>query len=210
MIACEKCSVWQHIVCLQKSGQIGKQNSLDDINFVCHKCEQEDVDILDEEAPPSPKRQKTDQYDLPPLIQSSWIQPSAVRAEPPITTMSSNNERLPPILPNPTQTVQPTVSSEQQHQSFRLPNVAQLNAIIQSQSQPIVVGVQQQENMPAVDAQQIIEQITETQQSSLPAPVVTAPSAPAIQTTAPDETSTALPTAINEKDLQSVTTSSTL
>ena len=45
MIACEKCGVWQHIKCLQKSGQIEKLKNMDDVVFVCRPCEDQIVDI---------------------------------------------------------------------------------------------------------------------------------------------------------------------
>ncbi|KAI8064580.1 hypothetical protein BC940DRAFT_305433 [Gongronella butleri] len=50
MVACEKCSEWQHMACLQKSHQIPTNAAaLEAFTFVCHRClseeERMDVDI---------------------------------------------------------------------------------------------------------------------------------------------------------------------
>jgi hypothetical protein len=110
MIACEKCGVWQHIKCLQKSGQIEKRKNMDDVAFVCHPCENQEVDIDGDAEEPQSKRMKVDsvqpmdyQHQLltpqnlmqipqqQPIV--SWQQPSAVRGPyyPPTTSV------LPPI-----------------------------------------------------------------------------------------------------------------
>lgn len=203
MIACEKCSLWQHITCLQKSGQIGKSTSLDDINFVCHKCEDlVDIDIV-EDKESQQKRQKIDtsmnngKIDLP-LIQSSWQQPSAVRAEPPIN--SSRDHITPvnttPILPNLVNNttnanyislqalsrVPPTAESTTTTPVVTpYANVGQPNCIadvlppvqsnsVQSPANPIVTS--------DVQAQNLIHQVAQ------PTPIVTAPSVPIIEATA--------------------------
>lgn len=131
MIACEKCGVWQHIACLENSGQVEKNKSLDDITFVCHKCEndqQVDIDGDQEEEQPVYKKQRLEynggaesmEYQhtdpaaasvtsmmtnttLPPIQQSSWQQPSAVRGggyniQPPIHNGNSPYQ-MPSILP---------------------------------------------------------------------------------------------------------------
>ncbi|KAG2236889.1 hypothetical protein INT48_002702 [Thamnidium elegans] len=210
MIACEKCSVWQHIICLQKSGQIGKSNSLDDINFVCHKCEDlVDIDIVDEEEEKlRQKRQKIDplmnngKIDLP-LIQSSWQQSSAVRAEPPINNskdhitpvnttpilpnfinnttnnnyismQSAMREIVPPVSIESTPIVTPYANVGQPNCTADvLPSIVVQSNSIQSSQNPIVAS----QNMPAVQAQNLIQQVAQ------PTPIVTAPSVPTIEAT---------------------------
>lgn len=186
MIACEKCSLWQHIACLQKSGQIGKGTSLDDINFICHKCE-DLVDIVDEgvQDEPQQKRQKIDtstnngKIDLP-LIQSSWQQPSAVRAEPAPPIHSSSDHITPPavntapILPN---LINNTTNANYVSLQALLrvsptavtpnANVGQPNCTAQVQSNPI-----QSPANPIVNS------------DVQPTPIVTAPSVPTIEATA--------------------------
>ncbi|CEP18024.1 hypothetical protein [Parasitella parasitica] len=56
LIACEKCGTWQHIVCLERSGQLSKTESMDNLKFVCRKCEKHQ-----EEEERERKRQR-DQY----------------------------------------------------------------------------------------------------------------------------------------------------
>ncbi|KAI8991534.1 hypothetical protein BDF20DRAFT_845148 [Mycotypha africana] len=67
MVACEKCGVWQHIKCLQKSGYVDKSKSLDNISFICSSCERKEqeveVDIGDEQQSYSHKRQRMNYYD---------------------------------------------------------------------------------------------------------------------------------------------------
>lgn len=52
MIACEKCDTWQHIQCLQQSGQVDKNvDQLEEVSFICQSCptKEEDMDIDIEE-----------------------------------------------------------------------------------------------------------------------------------------------------------------
>ncbi|ORE05211.1 hypothetical protein BCV72DRAFT_142588 [Rhizopus microsporus var. microsporus] len=52
MIACEKCDTWQHIQCLQRSGQVDKNaDQLEEVSFICQSCstKEEDMDIDIEE-----------------------------------------------------------------------------------------------------------------------------------------------------------------
>lgn len=68
MIACEKCGVWQHIKCLQKSGQVDTRKNMDDVAFVCRPCENQIVDIVNDE--PQPKKVKVGHVnqELPPQL----------------------------------------------------------------------------------------------------------------------------------------------
>ncbi|KAI7905681.1 uncharacterized protein BX663DRAFT_500560 [Cokeromyces recurvatus] len=92
MVACEKCGTWQHIACLRKSGQVNQDTNLNNINFICQKCENRKEDEIQQY-----KKQRIDNYipiansnyqqSYAPInphissIQSSWQlqQPSAIR-----------------------------------------------------------------------------------------------------------------------------------
>lgn len=58
MIACEKCGVWQHIKCLQKSGQLETRKNMEEVAFVCRPCENQIVDIVDDEEEKDLRQQK--------------------------------------------------------------------------------------------------------------------------------------------------------
>ncbi|KAI9475827.1 MAG: hypothetical protein EXX96DRAFT_574805 [Benjaminiella poitrasii] len=103
MVACEKCGIWQHISCLQKYGQIGQNANMDNINFICQNCENDDDDIdIEKDDGQKYKRQKTDSHSVTsmptvamnyqsqninvdpriPSMQTSWqfqYQPSVIR-----------------------------------------------------------------------------------------------------------------------------------
>lgn len=208
MIACENCGVWQHIACLEKSGQVEKQKSLDDITFVCRKCEEE----------PQQKKQKMDHEQqnthlphiqstippvspiLPPLINNnthvqaqSPLEAQPTTSLPPRTTI----EQLSPVVPRPVP-IEPTVTPVTQS----APNVQQrittaglLPPVDESITVQFITPVFEQQpavqqTLLASEAQHLIQQSQpiDITPSALTLPTVTAPSAPTIQTTAPADT----------------------
>lgn len=122
MIACEGCGTWQHIRCLQKAGQIDKQRkSLDNVSFFCRSCieresQEVDIDGLDDQEEPAPKKQKENgpvQIRLP-NINANGHRPAGSAVLPPPPTM--NYHPVPPPIPYPPQ---PQEQQPQQQQQWR-------------------------------------------------------------------------------------------
>lgn len=216
MIACENCGVWQHIKCLEKSGLVQKQKSLDNITFICRKCEAEE---------PQQKKQKSDHELQQHAIQLPHIQsaiPSINSILPPLTNNNPHVQALPSLEAQPSNhlpphapleqlspmvvpcpvpieaTVTPAIQSAprvQQHITTAagiLPPVDQTTTVVQS-TPTVVEPAVQQVTLPVSGAQHCIEQalpapVTVAPSAPLAPPIVTSPSAPTIQTTAPAET----------------------
>lgn len=213
MIACESCGVWQHIKCLQKSGQVEKQKSLEDITFICRKCEEE----------PQQKKQKIDHEQeqpqlphiqstippitsiLPPLIHNNThVQAQSPLEAQPSTPLSPHAtlKQLPSIVPRPVPIepiVTPTTQSAPPHVQQHITTAGLIPPVespITAQSITSVIDSQPavQPTLPASDAQHLIEQALPSPVPAVAAPsvpllpIVTAPSAPAIQTAAPADT----------------------
>lgn len=154
MVACEKCGTWQHIACLQKSGQIASSDSMDNLKFVCQKCERHQ-----EEEERERKRQREQYYSaiasppvpgayIPqmPTLQSSWQpqqqqhqQPSPARPSPPMPVAQQPQQHAPPQpYRPPTTSVLPPIRSHP-------PNQTQY---FQPSTQPALHQIQQRPVMP--------------------------------------------------------------
>ncbi|GAN08211.1 conserved hypothetical protein [Mucor ambiguus] len=146
LVACEKCGTWQHIACLQKSGQIASSESMDNLKFVCQKCERH------QEEERERKRQREQYYSaiasppvpgayIPqmPTLQSSW-QPQQQQTSParPSSSMPIAQQPPQPYRP-PTTSVLPPIRSHppNQAQQFQPPAQAQ-TAFHQIQQRPVV------------------------------------------------------------------------
>lgn len=154
MIACEKCGVWQHIACLQKSGIIEKDKSLDSLEFVCQRCddgknEEEFADdeptgtgfryFIETRLPETHNQVSHVPVKLPP-IQSTWQhQPSSVRdnleASPsfiPYSPQSSNNPS------QPVNTSQPLISKPNLHGLSSMGNTTLQSILNQERISPVI------------------------------------------------------------------------
>jgi hypothetical protein len=162
LVACERCGTWQHIACLQKSGQISKNESLDNLKFVCHKC-----DRYQEEEEREHKRQRNEYYNAiasPPIpsghtpqmptLQSSWHPQqnpsSAIRASQPISVAQQHQHSHQHTHQHPQQqqAYHPPNSSVLPPIRSHLPNQAQAHAQQQQQLHqplPIYNHIQQQQ-----------------------------------------------------------------
>jgi hypothetical protein len=146
MVACEKCGIWQHIKCLQKSGQVEKTKSMDNVTFICQKCENKPDDIVaDVHQHKKPKTDYTNStsndtvsssYHQFPSMQSTWQpqhQPSAVRGNhPPMTAPLVQHVYYPPsisVLPPIRATLPPPPQQQQQYPYYPTPSYPQIHAI---------------------------------------------------------------------------------
>ncbi|KAI8643241.1 hypothetical protein BD408DRAFT_482172 [Parasitella parasitica] len=193
LMACEKCGTWQHIACLEKSGQIPKTESMDNLKFVCGKCER----LLEEEERER-KRQRSQNYSTtaPPSasttgstpqmhsLQTSWqYQPSAVRANQSMPQQQvyqpPNNSVLPPIgsyVPNQTSQVphqqslpmydHQTQQQQQQQQQPLMPHYYPSQQLPQQHDgYPPIASHQQRQ--PFLNTSQAYPQATESQQQTI-------------------------------------------
>ncbi|CAO0799772.1 unnamed protein product [Mucor circinelloides] len=151
LVACEKCGTWQHIACLQKSGQIAQSESMDNLKFVCHKCEKHQ-----QEEERERKRQREQYYSaiasppvpgayIPqmPTLQSPWQpqqqQPSPVASSPSIPV--AQQQPQPQSYRPPNTSVLPPIRSYPMNQAEQFQPAAQTQpAFSQIQQRPVIAN----------------------------------------------------------------------
>lgn len=150
-MACEKCGTWQHIACLQKSGQIAQSESMDNLKFVCHKCEKHQ-----QEEERERKRQREQYYSaiasppvpgayIPqmPTLQSPWQpqqqQPSPVASSPSMPV--AQQQPQPQSYRPPNTSVLPPIRSYPMNQAEQFQPAAQTQpAFSQIQQRPVIAN----------------------------------------------------------------------
>lgn len=114
MIACEKCGIWQHIACLQKSGIIEKDKSLDNLVFICQRCDkgtvEDDVDIDEEEPSTQPVSHhlptaNPSPVQLPSIQPTTWQHQASSIREYPVVAQSAIPSNHQSQTPNTSQSI---------------------------------------------------------------------------------------------------------
>ncbi|KAI8375318.1 hypothetical protein EDC96DRAFT_496797 [Choanephora cucurbitarum] len=128
MIACEQCGIWQHIRCLQNTGQIEKKKSLDNISFVCQKCTYNQQQQHSDDTEQPQKRQKIEHEDsqdyraLPPSTQPPS---SAQQIRDSTITYSNKDQTITQSIPSQLhsyQSILPTPTEPETQQTSAISN----------------------------------------------------------------------------------------